>query len=147
MNGSTLLGTATLNASGVATLTITSLAVGTYSLTAQYSGNAIFLSSTSAAVSVTVSAQATTTSLTASPNPVTAGQTLTLTATVQGSGSIHAVRHGQLPERLHAAGNGYPEFLRRRHAVHHFAGCRNYSLTAQYTGNATSSPALRLPFR
>ncbi len=50
MNGSTPLGTATLNSSGVATLTITTLAAGTYSLTAQYSGNASFLSSTSTAV-------------------------------------------------------------------------------------------------
>jgi len=36
MNGSTVMGTAGLNSSGVATLSITSLAVGTYSLTAQY---------------------------------------------------------------------------------------------------------------
>ena len=59
LNGSTPLGTATLNASGVATLSNSSLAAGTYSLTAQYSGNASFLSSTSAAVPVTVNAQAT----------------------------------------------------------------------------------------
>jgi hypothetical protein len=43
LNGSTVLGTATLNASGVATLSTTSLAAGTYSLTAQYTGNASFL--------------------------------------------------------------------------------------------------------
>jgi hypothetical protein len=89
MSGSTPLGTAPLSSSGVATLTIPTLAAGTYSLTAQYSGNAIFLSSTSAVVSVTVSSQATatTTSLTASPNPVATGQTLTLTAAVEGTGS------------------------------------------------------------
>jgi hypothetical protein len=50
-NGSTVLGTATLNASGVATLSTASLAAGSYSLTAQYSGTAGFLASTSAAVS------------------------------------------------------------------------------------------------
>ena len=83
LSGSTLLGTATLNSSGVATLTTTSLAAGIYSLTVQYAGDSNFLSSTSAAVSVTVNAQATTTGLTASPNPVATGQTLTLTATVQ----------------------------------------------------------------
>ncbi len=59
LNGSTPLGTATLNASGVATLSTASLTAGTYSLTAQYTGNASFLSSTSAAVPVTVNAQAT----------------------------------------------------------------------------------------
>jgi hypothetical protein len=60
LSGSTLLGTATLNSSGVATLTTSSLAAGTYSLTAQYAGNANFLSSTSAAVSLTVNSQGTT---------------------------------------------------------------------------------------
>ncbi len=59
LNGSTPLGTATLNASGVATFSTASLAAGTYSLTAQYSGNASFLSSTSTAVPVTVNAQST----------------------------------------------------------------------------------------
>jgi hypothetical protein len=59
MSGSTLLGTAALNSSGIATLNITTLAVGTYSMTAQYAGNGSFLASTSAAVSVTVSAQPT----------------------------------------------------------------------------------------
>jgi hypothetical protein len=59
LNGSTVLGTATLNASGVATLSTASLAAGTYSLTAEYTGNASFLSSTSAAVPVTVNAQTT----------------------------------------------------------------------------------------
>ena len=59
LNGSTLLGTATLDSSGVATLSTSSLAAGTYSLTAQYAGNANFLSSTSAAASVTVNSQAT----------------------------------------------------------------------------------------
>jgi hypothetical protein len=60
MNGSSLLGTAPLNSSGVAMLTLTTLAVGTYNMTAQYAGNANFLSSTSVAVSVTVNAQPTT---------------------------------------------------------------------------------------
>ena len=54
--GSTLLGTATLNSSGVATLSTTAPAAGTYSLSAAFLGNASFLSSSSAAVSVTVSA-------------------------------------------------------------------------------------------
>jgi hypothetical protein len=87
MSGFMLLGTATLNSSGVATLTTISLAAGTYSVTAQYAGNPTFISSTSSAVSVTVNAQATTTSLTASPNQVTTGQNLILTAIVQGTGS------------------------------------------------------------
>ncbi len=55
-NGATLLGTSTLNAAGVATLTTSSLTTGTHSITAVYGGDATFASSTSAAVSQVVQA-------------------------------------------------------------------------------------------
>jgi len=137
MSGSTLLGTATLNSSGVATLTTASLAAGTYSLTAQYAGNASFLSSTSAAVSVTVSSQATTTSLTASPNPVLTGQTLTLTAAVQGSGNTApggtvSIMSGSTPlGTAPVNASGVATLTITTLAV------GTYSLTAQYSGNAS----------
>jgi hypothetical protein len=138
MSGSTPLGTAPVNSSGVATLTITTLAVGSYSLTAQYSGNSSFLSSTSAAVSVTVSSQATTTttSLTVSPNPVATGQTLTLTAAVQGTGSIApagtvSFMSGSTPlGTAPVNSSGVATLTITTLAV------GTYSLTAQYSGNA-----------
>lgn len=49
-NGSTVLATKTLNSSGKATLAISTLAVGTHSLTAAYSGNSTFSDSVSAAL-------------------------------------------------------------------------------------------------
>jgi sugar lactone lactonase YvrE len=55
-SGSTLLGTVTVNASGVATLTVSTLPSGAHSMTAEYSGNAAFASSTSTARSQTVNA-------------------------------------------------------------------------------------------
>jgi hypothetical protein len=89
MNGSTVLGSASVSSSGVATLSTASLPAGAYSLTAQYLGNTSLGASTSAAVSVTVTASTATTtiSLVASPNPVTEGQALILTATVSGTAS------------------------------------------------------------
>jgi hypothetical protein len=45
--GTTSIGTSDLNSSGVATLTISTLAVGTHSITAKYSGSTDFVSSTS----------------------------------------------------------------------------------------------------
>ncbi|WP_158789660.1 Ig-like domain-containing protein [Granulicella sp. L46] len=90
MNGSTVLGSGSVNSSGVATLSISSLPAGTYSLTARFVGNSSFGSSTSAAASVTVNASAATTTATnliASPNPVSAGQPLNLVATVSASGT------------------------------------------------------------
>jgi Bacterial Ig-like domain (group 3)/MBG domain (YGX type) len=54
-SGSTALGTGTLNGSGVATLTTTTLPVGTDSLTAAYAATGNFGASTSAASSITIS--------------------------------------------------------------------------------------------
>src|SRR5206468_7146048 len=58
------------------------LAVGPQNLTAVYSGDADFATSTSTAVSFTVNQGLTSTALTAAPNPATSAQTVTLTATV-----------------------------------------------------------------
>ena len=69
-SGSTLLGTASLNSSGVATLTTTSLSSGSDVITAVYSGNAGFATSTSSELSVSV---ATTFSVAAPPTPFTVG--------------------------------------------------------------------------
>lgn len=86
LSGGTTLGTASLNASGVATLNVSSLPVGTDSLVAQYGGNANFLPSSGTA-SETVNKAGTGTSLVATPAMSTFGQTVTLTATVTPSSS------------------------------------------------------------
>jgi autotransporter-associated beta strand protein len=57
LDGSTTLGTASLNSSDTASLTITALAVGNHSITASYSGDANFHSVTSPALTQTVLAQ------------------------------------------------------------------------------------------
>jgi len=54
LNGTTLLGAGTLDASGVATFSTSTLAAGTYSITAAYPGNDMFAPSTSAAQSLNV---------------------------------------------------------------------------------------------
>ena len=54
LNGANVLGTAILNGSGVATFTISTLAVGSDSLTAVYAATSNFLASTSPAVVVTI---------------------------------------------------------------------------------------------
>jgi hypothetical protein len=76
-DGATQIGTGALNSSGVATLSTSSLGVGSHSVTAVYSGDTNFSASTSSAASVTVSALAkvgTSTSLSASATQVTSGQ-------------------------------------------------------------------------
>src|SRR5665213_1104350 len=80
-DGVTSLGTGALNSSGVATLSVSTLAVGSHSITANYAGAGSFTASTSAAVALAISAVTTTTSLIASPNPATQGANVILTAT------------------------------------------------------------------
>ena len=82
-NGSTTLGTGTLNGSGVTTFSISSLAVGSaYSITAEYGGDVSFVTSTSSTVSQVVNQASTTTALASSVNPSVFGQSVTFTATV-----------------------------------------------------------------
>jgi hypothetical protein len=147
MNGSTLLGTGTLNPSGMATFSTATLAPGTYGLTAKYGGDGNSLTSTSSAVSVTVTAaaQSTTTALAASPNPVTAGQPLVLTATVKGSttsptGTVSFMNGSTLLGTGTLNLSGVATFSKASFAT------GKYSFTAQYTGTSTylasTSPAV-----
>jgi hypothetical protein len=76
------IGTATLNASGVATLTKSNLNVYTYPLTAVYSGDANNAGSTSAILSQVVKGTTSAATLSSSPNPSTHGQAVTFTATI-----------------------------------------------------------------
>jgi hypothetical protein len=81
-DGTTVLGTITLNSSGVATLTISTLNVGSHSLTASYGGSTGFNTSASLALTQTVDKANTTTTLASSLNPSNHGQSVTFTATV-----------------------------------------------------------------
>ncbi len=88
LNGGTTLGSGTLDAQGVATLTLTP-AAGVYSITASYAGSASDAGSASTppiVVTVRSTAVTTTTSLQASATVLTVGQALTLTATVKAAG-------------------------------------------------------------
>jgi autotransporter-associated beta strand protein len=84
MEGTTTLGTGTLDASGHATFQTSSLAEGTHSITASYSGDTNFLSSTSSPLTQAVQ-PGTTTVLVSSPNPSVFGQAVTFSATVTAS--------------------------------------------------------------
>jgi hypothetical protein len=78
-SGGATLGTVSLNGTGIATFTTTSLAAGTDSVTAAYSGNSSNSASTSSAVSVTVTAPAPTASIAVAPASIVLGKSATLT--------------------------------------------------------------------
>lgn len=85
--GTTTLGTATLNGNGAATFNTSTLAVGSYSMTASYNSDSANAPSVSAPVALTVLAQVpTTTKLTATAGQIQPGEQITFTATVAESG-------------------------------------------------------------
>ncbi len=88
MDGSTALGTGTLNGSGVATYTTSSLAVGQHSITAAYGGDANNAGSTSSVLTQTVNAAGFTMTFNPTSTTVTAGQSGTFTQTVTPQGSF-----------------------------------------------------------
>jgi uncharacterized protein YfaP (DUF2135 family) len=98
LSNGVILGTASLNSAGVATLSTASMVAGSYSLTAQYGGNSSFDASTSSPLSETVTAAgvAAGISVTASTPTLTIGsgsstsdaEVLTLTAVGGYSGTI-----------------------------------------------------------
>jgi hypothetical protein len=92
MDGASTLGTSALNASGVATLSTSSLAVGIHSITALYSGDGSHSSSASAPSSQTVNKAGTTTTLTSSSNPSKSGNPVTFTAGVSASSATGSVQ-------------------------------------------------------
>ena len=85
-DGATVLGTGTLNGSGIASFATTTLSVATHSVTAVYGGVANYAASTSSALSQTVKQALTTSAVKSSLNPSVTGKSVTFTATVSVTG-------------------------------------------------------------
>jgi len=81
-DGSTTLGTGTLNAGGVATFSAGALSVASHSITSVYGGDTNDQGSTSTALTQMVNQASTTTTLKSSANPSVYGQSVTFTAIV-----------------------------------------------------------------
>ena len=147
-DGSATLGTASLNASGVATLTVSSLAVGSHSVAASYAGNANYAGSATSARSVTVARAGTTATLTSSANPATSGQAVTFTATIAANAPGAGTPTGSVQFRIDGADFGGPVALIRLgdEPRHQRLAAGNHTITAVYSGDgnfvATTSPAL-----
>jgi uncharacterized membrane protein len=96
LDGTTVLGSGTLDGSGQATLTTSSLALGSHNITAVYGGDGSFAGSTSGALTQVVGQAATTTAVTSSVNPAVYGQLITLTAQVSPVAPATAVPTGMV---------------------------------------------------
>jgi hypothetical protein len=88
-DGTTNLGSATLNASGAATFSTAALIVGTHAITVKYSGDTNYFTSSATLVQA-VQIASTQVLLTASANPATYGTALMFSAKVTDNGGIAA---------------------------------------------------------
>lgn len=93
--GTIALGAATLDGTGKAGLSLSTLGAGEHSLTAKYSGDSVDGGSTSRVVGVRIAAVGTTTLLEAAPITATAGTAIELTATVAPVSGVQAA-HGKV---------------------------------------------------
>ena len=82
LDGANQVGSAALDGTGTATITLATLQAGTHALKALYTGDTNDAGSTSPSFTQTVQQAATATAVTATPNPAIAGKALVLTATV-----------------------------------------------------------------
>ncbi|MCU1227192.1 MAG: Flagellar hook-length control protein FliK [Acidobacteria bacterium] len=137
-------GATKLNASPVAVVagqaaySTSALSIASHSITAQYSGDAVFATSTSSAVTQIVNLAPTTTALVAAPNPSLPGVSVTLTATVTSTaagtigGSVDfydgATKLNASPVALASGQASYSTSL---------LSIASHSLTANYLGDAT----------
>jgi len=136
-DGVTVLGTATL-VNGRASLSISTLAVGSHPLTAAYGGSATFAASTSAAVNQVVNAGNSTTSLTATPNPSITGQAVTLTATVSAVAPATGVPTGTVTFRDGVTVLGTATLVNGSASISTSTlAVGSHPLTAAYGGSAT----------
>ena len=91
----TTLGSATLNASGIATLSPVALSTGNHFIKANYAGNGTFPAGSGGMVQV-VHASSSATTVTAMPNPSTLGQSVTFNVTVASVPAGGAAPTGQV---------------------------------------------------
>ncbi len=145
--GGTVVGTAGLNLAGVATVKNSSLAAGTYAVTASYSGDSLYGSADSNGVSLVVKAASTglissQVALNAAPNPVTAGQAVTFTGSVIMSGS--SVPTGTITFFVAGASIGSASLNGAGVAtvVTSSLAAGKFSVTASYSGDTVYSAGL-----
>lgn len=87
-DGSTVLGTSTLNPSGVATFSTSALTGGSHSISAQYGGNTEYNAATSSTLTQVVNTTSISLAITSTPNPSVFGQQVVFYMTISGVNGI-----------------------------------------------------------
>jgi beta-lactam-binding protein with PASTA domain len=139
LDGATSLGAPAALTGSVASLTTSSLALGTHSITAVYKGNAFNSGSTSPVLSEFVSTNApTTTSLVASTNPLIVGNSVTFSATVAGSSPSGTV---QFMDGVVSLGSPVALAARAAALTTSALSIGTHSIAAVYSGDTANGPS------
>ncbi|MBZ5552579.1 MAG: Ig-like domain repeat protein, partial [Acidobacteriia bacterium] len=140
-DGAATIGAGTISG-GTATLILTTLTVGTHSLTASYPGDGAFNfgPSTSAPVSQVVNPLPTTTALTSSLNPSNSGQSVTFTATVSTTATGTPTGSVTFNDGATALGTGTLTAGVATFSTSILTAA-THSITAVYGGDATFAPS------
>jgi hypothetical protein len=140
-DGTITVGTATLNASGQAILSVNTLGVGAHSITASYAGNGSYLASVSATINQTVNKAATKTNLASSLNPSTHGTPVTFTATIVANFGGTATGKVTFKNGMTTLGTGIVNAGNQAKFTTSTLAVGTHSITAMYpgSGNFTAS--------
>ena len=157
LDGSTIIGTATLNSAGTAVLNTSNLTAGTHPITAVYAATQNFQAATSSTISQVITpaatAAATAIMIASSANPAPAGQTLTLTANVVTVTPSTLIPTGLIPTGIVTFIDGNtvlgiatlnPSGLATFTTSTLAAG--THGISASYAGNAAATPSLSSVF-
>lgn len=143
--GPNLIGRATLSPQATTSITLTTLPVGTHTITATYGGDVNYTTSTSPAASVTVRIGNTSLSLATSATQITVGNGLTLSGTLTGDGvlpagaSITLQDNGSVFATLSSNTSGIVTFTTSSLTV------GSHTLIAAYAGDANNAAAQSQP--
>jgi hypothetical protein len=140
LDGTNTIGTSVVNGSGIATFSISTLSVGTHSITATYSGDSNFSASTSPVLSQGVVSTTTSTAVTSSLNPSTESQSVTFTVTVNSAGltptgTVRLTDGSTMLGTLVLNGAGIATFTTSTLSV------GTQGIQAAYSGDANNSPS------
>jgi parallel beta-helix repeat protein len=146
-DGATVLATVSLDSTGHASLTVSSLTVGAHPISASYSGDSTFTASASPALNQSILAIGTSTTLVSSANPSNAGSPVTFTAAVAPTSATHLALAGVVTFMDGATTLGSVTLDSTGHASFTTSALTSgsHSITATFTGSTNFTASASAP--